>query len=110
MRAILIPASLAVALLASVAATPAEAAGCLKGAAIGAVAGHFLGGHGLLGAGAGCVVGRTNSNRQDERNRAYEPGDTYQPNGVNNYQRPQPYSGGGDPRDYRYDPNNVYRR
>lgn len=110
MRAILIPASLAAALLGSVTATPAQAAGCLKGAAIGAVAGHFMGRHALLGAGAGCVVGRTNANRRDVRDRAYEPGDNYQPNGVNNYQRPQPYSGNGDPSAYRYDPNTVSRR
>jgi hypothetical protein len=39
------------------ATVPAEAAGCLKGAAIGGVAGHFAGHHGVLGAGAGCVIG-----------------------------------------------------
>lgn len=39
------------------ATAPAEAAGCLKGAAIGGVAGHFAGHHGVLGAGAGCVIG-----------------------------------------------------
>jgi outer membrane lipoprotein SlyB len=36
----------------------AQAAGCLKGAAIGAVAGHFVGkGHAVLGAIGGCAVG-----------------------------------------------------
>jgi hypothetical protein len=34
------------------------AAGCLKGAVVGGVAGHYAGNHGLLGAGAGCLVGR----------------------------------------------------
>lgn len=49
----------AVALLMAVgwATVPAQAAGCLKGAAVGGVAGHFAGHHGVLGAGAGCVIG-----------------------------------------------------
>ena len=37
---------------------PASAKGCLAGAAVGGVAGHVAGGHGLIGAGAGCLVGR----------------------------------------------------
>jgi hypothetical protein len=40
----------------------ANAAGCLKGAIIGGLAGHFAG-HGILGAGAGCLVGRHYANR-----------------------------------------------
>jgi hypothetical protein len=36
---------------------PAHAAGCLKGAAVGGVAGHLAGHHGVLGAGAGCIIG-----------------------------------------------------
>ncbi|MBV8120959.1 MAG: hypothetical protein JO081_13610 [Alphaproteobacteria bacterium] len=49
---------LAVPLLAAgLAGAPAYAAGCLKGAVVGGVAGHFAGHHGLLGAGAGCVIG-----------------------------------------------------
>lgn len=43
--------------------TPAQAAGCLKGAAVGGVAGHVAGHHGVLGAAAGCVVGRHNANK-----------------------------------------------
>lgn len=40
------------------AASPALAKGCLKGAAVGAVGGHFIGkGHAKAGAAAGCVVG-----------------------------------------------------
>lgn len=39
-------------------AGPAEAKGCVKGAVVGGVAGHVAGHHGLLGAAAGCVVGR----------------------------------------------------
>ena len=38
-------------------AAPAQAAGCLKGAAVGGIAGHYAGHHGVLGAGAGCVIG-----------------------------------------------------
>lgn len=39
-------------------AEPASAAGCLKGAAVGGVGGHFVGkGHAVLGAAAGCAVG-----------------------------------------------------
>ena len=43
---------------------PSEAAGCVKGAVIGGVAGHFLG-HGLLGAGAGCAIGHHEANRHE---------------------------------------------
>jgi len=36
----------------------AQAAGCLKGAAVGGVAGHYAHHHAVLGAVGGCVVGR----------------------------------------------------
>lgn len=36
---------------------PAQAKGCLKGAAIGAVAGHYMHHHAVLGAIGGCIVG-----------------------------------------------------
>lgn len=40
-----------------VGAQPALAKGCLRGAAAGGVAGHFVGkGHGVMGAAAGCVA------------------------------------------------------
>jgi hypothetical protein len=48
---------LALALTAGVMSSAANAAGCLKGAAVGGVAGHVAGHHGVLGAGAGCVIG-----------------------------------------------------
>lgn len=35
----------------------AHAIGCVSGAAVGGVAGHYAGHHGVLGAAAGCVVG-----------------------------------------------------
>jgi hydroxyethylthiazole kinase-like sugar kinase family protein len=43
---------------------PAAAAGCLKGAVVGGVAGHFMHRHGVLGATAGCLVGRHEANKQ----------------------------------------------
>lgn len=40
-------------------ASPALAKGCVRGAAAGAVAGHFVGkGHAVLGAAGGCLVAR----------------------------------------------------
>jgi hypothetical protein len=45
---------------------PSEAAGCVKGAVIGGVAGHFVGHHGLLGAGAGCAIGHHEAYRRDQ--------------------------------------------
>jgi hypothetical protein len=63
MKSILMPAALALALAAGLTTAPVEAAGCLKGATIGGVAGHLAGHHGLLGAGAGCVIGRHEANK-----------------------------------------------
>jgi hypothetical protein len=42
----------------------ASAKGCLKGAAVGGVAGHVAGHHSVLGAAAGCVVGRHQANKK----------------------------------------------
>ncbi|KWU23414.1 hypothetical protein [Burkholderia cenocepacia] len=57
MKSKVILAALALSLTAM--AGSAQAAGCLKGAAVGAVAGHYVGkGHAVLGAIGGCVVGR----------------------------------------------------
>jgi len=47
--------------------TSADAKGCLKGAAVGGAAGHFAGHHGVLGAAAGCIIGRHQANKA-ERN------------------------------------------
>ena len=41
----------------------AQATGCLKGALVGGVAGHYLAHHGWLGAAAGCLIGRHGANR-----------------------------------------------
>ncbi len=42
----------------------AEAKGCIRGALVGGVAGHFAGHHGLMGAAAGCAVGHHYANKQ----------------------------------------------
>ena len=41
----------------------AEAKGCIKGANVGGIAGHYAG-HGILGAIGGCAAGRALANRQ----------------------------------------------
>lgn len=78
-------AALAILVAASAVAVPqqAGAVGCLSGAAVGGVAGHFAGHHGLLGAAAGCAVGhhaRVMQRRRDaamsEQDRAYQGGGT----------------------------------
>ncbi|HEY0420852.1 MAG TPA: hypothetical protein VGC80_15155 [Acetobacteraceae bacterium] len=69
MKSLFLSAALAIGLGGMLASEPAQAAGCLKGAAVGGVAGHFAGRHTLLGAGAGCVIGRHQANKA-ERDRA----------------------------------------
>jgi hypothetical protein len=49
----------------------AQAAGCLKGAAVGGIAGHFAGHHGLVGAGIGCVVGHHEATRRMREQQGY---------------------------------------
>ncbi len=44
--------------------TTTEAKGCLKGAVVGGTAGHFAGHHGVLGAAAGCIIGRHEANKR----------------------------------------------
>jgi len=41
--------------------------GCLVGGAVGGVGGHLIGGHGLLGAAAGCGVGALVANDQKKK-------------------------------------------
>ena len=62
MKSIVIAAGLLIA-LAGLSAAPADAAGCLKGALVGGVAGHYAGHHGVLGATAGCLIGRHEANK-----------------------------------------------
>ena len=57
--------TVALALFAAMSLLPigaAQAAGCLKGAAVGGAAGHFVH-HGWLGAAAGCMIGRHEANK-----------------------------------------------
>ena len=55
MKFILLPATLAF-FMAAGWLEPAHTAGCLKGAAVGGVAGHLAGHHGVLGAGLGALL------------------------------------------------------
>lgn len=49
----------------------AHAAGCLKGAAAGGVAGHFVGnGHAVVGAAGGCAVGHHMANKKAKEDAA----------------------------------------
>jgi hypothetical protein len=43
---------------------PASAKGCIKGAIIGGAAGHYAGHHGILGAAAGCIIGRHHARKR----------------------------------------------
>jgi hypothetical protein len=52
--------------LSMAAISSAEAKGCLKGAVVGGVAGHIAGHHGVLGAAAGCVIGRHEAAKRDQ--------------------------------------------
>lgn len=56
----------------------ASAKGCLKGAAVGGVGGHVAGGHGVMGAAAGCVVGRHMANKKEKQQQATQAQQTNQ--------------------------------
>ncbi len=56
-------------ILALTVVTPANAKGCLKGALIGGVAGHYTVHHGLLGAAAGCIIGRHEAKKRAQMDR-----------------------------------------
>jgi hypothetical protein len=62
MKAFLFGCTLTLALSAT--AMSADAKGCIKGALIGGIAGHYASRHGFLGAAAGCVVGHHLAKRQ----------------------------------------------
>jgi hypothetical protein len=57
------------AIILALAVTPANAKGCLKGALIGGVAGHYTVHHGLLGAAAGCIIGRHEAKKRAQMER-----------------------------------------
>jgi hypothetical protein len=44
---------------------PAAAKGCIRGAFVGGVAGHYVAHHGVLGAAAGCLVGRHEAKKRE---------------------------------------------
>jgi hypothetical protein len=64
--------SMAFAMLLILAPSASQAKGCIKGALIGGVAGHYAGHHGLLGAAAGCVIGRHQAHAA-QRQKASQP-------------------------------------
>jgi hypothetical protein len=73
MKFLLLPAGFA--LLMGGIAAPAQATGCLKGAAVGGVAGHYAGHHGVLG--AGCIIGHheaTKHAREKTQQQQQDPG------------------------------------
>lgn len=57
----------AIALMTLASVGVAEAKGCIKGAIIGGVAGHYLAERGIVGAVAGCLAGRALANRRARR-------------------------------------------
>jgi hypothetical protein len=68
MKFMLLPTALAFSIAAGWVTAPAHAAGCLKGAAVGGVVGHVAGHHGVLGAGAGCVIGHHEATKHAKEN------------------------------------------
>jgi hypothetical protein len=76
---------LATATLTAMASAPADAKGCLKGAVVGGAVGHVAGHHGLIGAAAGCLIGRHEGTAR-ERDQ-----DRYREQGARDYQNPGPY-------------------
>lgn len=50
--------------------TAAEAKGCIKGAVVGGVAGHFAHRHTLLGAAAGCIIGHHMAHKKEQQEKA----------------------------------------
>jgi hypothetical protein len=61
--------------------SPADAKGCLKGAVVGGAAGHYAGHHGLIGAAAGCLIGRHEARKHEmEQEKVIRHGDRGYPN------------------------------
>ncbi|HEV2097472.1 MAG TPA: hypothetical protein VGR45_00945 [Stellaceae bacterium] len=74
MKFISLPAALAFAMVMGWVGAPAYAAGCLKGAAVGGVAGHLAGHHAVLGAGAGCIIGHHEAAKHAKENAEQQQG------------------------------------
>jgi len=64
--------ALSAAALLVMSAGAADAKGCVRGALVGGVAGHFAGHHTLAGAAIGCVVAHHHYKVQERRARAYD--------------------------------------
>lgn len=71
-------------------AAPAQAVGCLSGAAVGGVAGHVAGHHGLLGAAAGCAIGHHEAVKRNREAAAERQGQERQTYGRDAYRDDQP--------------------
>ncbi len=54
---------------------PADAKGCLKGAIVGGAVGHYTAHHGLLGAAAGCLIGRHEAAKHEREQDQARPQD-----------------------------------
>ena len=63
----------AIAALAAVPISSADAKGCLKGAVVGGVAGHYAGHHGTVGALAGCAYARHRAKVQERQQQGQAP-------------------------------------
>jgi hypothetical protein len=61
-----VPIALALASLSA----PAMAKGCIKGAIVGGAAGHYTNHHGVLGAAAGCIIGRHYAKKREREAQA----------------------------------------
>ncbi|CAA2138085.1 MULTISPECIES: hypothetical protein [Methylobacterium] len=72
----------ALALLTVASTGAAEAKGCIKGAIIGGLAGHYLAERGVVGAVAGCIGGRYLANRRAKQQREIEYGSRVQQRGA----------------------------
>jgi hypothetical protein len=68
MRAIIACLSIVLALAVT---TRANAKGCVKGALIGGVAGHYTVHHGFLGAAAGCIIGHHEAEKRERQKREH---------------------------------------
>jgi hypothetical protein len=72
--------ALAVGLGATALPASAKEGGCVKGGAVGAVAGHFVGrGHAVAGAAAGCAVGVHRRNQAEKRDQQQQQQQNAQP-------------------------------
>jgi hypothetical protein len=57
----------------AIAAPAANAKGCVKGAAAGAVGGHLLHHHGVIGAAAGCAIGHHHAKVKEQQLKDQQP-------------------------------------